>query len=93
MADATLIFYFTTRVGPQKKQIPLPVSPSLSFIDVIDEVCKKFGVAMQSLSIATPTGLVLTHTDIMQSASLVANSFGTHFEIIDQGIVGIGRPQ
>ncbi len=88
MSDNTIMFYFTTRVGPEKRQIPFPASPSLDFVDVIEEVCKKFGVAMQTLSLATPTGLVLTNTDLMESVSKVSDKYGFAFEIIDQGVVG-----
>ncbi|MHA1646671.1 MAG: hypothetical protein ACTSVL_03775 [Promethearchaeota archaeon] len=88
MSSNQITFYFTTRVGPKKQQIPFPASPSLDFIDIIDEVCKKFGVSMQTLSLATPTGLVLTNTDLMQSASIISDKFGFAFEIIDQGVVG-----
>ena len=88
MSENIVTFYFTTRVGPSKRQIPFPAAPSLSFLDVIEEVCKKFGISMQTLSLATPTGLVLTNTDIMQSVSTIVNKFGVAFEIIDQGIVG-----
>ncbi len=83
-----LTFYFTTRVGPEKKQIPFPASPGLEFLEIIEEVCKKFGVAMQTLSLATPTGLVLTNTDLLLNAQKIADKFGLAFEIIDQGIVG-----
>ena len=88
MTENSITFYFTTRVGPKKNQIPFPASPSLGFIDIIEEVCKKFGVAMQTLSLATPAGLILTSSDLLQSASIIADRFGPSFELIDQGIVG-----
>lgn len=83
-----LTFYFTTRVGPEKKQIPFPANPSLEFLEIVEEVCKKFGVSMQTLSLATPTGLVLTSTEIMMTAQQIADKFGFAFEIIDAGVVG-----
>lgn len=83
-----MTFYFTTRVGPEKKQIPFPASPSLSFLDVVEEICSKFGIPMQTLSLANPAGLVLTNTDLMQSVSFIAQKFGYIFELIDQGVVG-----
>ena len=89
MSDNTILFYFTTRIGPEKRQVPFPASISLNFIDVVEEVCKKFGVSMQTLSLATPTGLILTNTDLMLSVSNISEKFGFAFEIIDQGIVGV----
>ena len=88
MSTNTITFYFTTRVGPEKKQIPFPASSALAFIDIIEEVCKKFGVSMQTLSLATPTGLVLTNNDLMLNAQQIIDKFGMAFEIIDQGVVG-----
>ena len=88
MSGNPITFYFTTRVGPSKRQVPFPASPSLDFLSIIEEVCKKFGVSMQTLSLATPTGLILTNTDLLQTASVIAIKFGFAFEIIDQGIVG-----
>ena len=41
------------------KSIPFPSSSSLIFIDVITEVCKKVGVSSNSISLATPGGIVL----------------------------------
>ncbi|MHA1749635.1 MAG: hypothetical protein ACTSYS_13790 [Promethearchaeota archaeon] len=84
-----ITLYFTTRVGPEKKTTPFPASSSLLFLDVIKEVCNKFGLEMQTLSIATPAGMVLSTTDFSKSVKLVINEYGNAFEIIDQGIVGI----
>ena len=86
MSGNAITFYFTTRVGPKKKQVPFPASPSLDFIEIIEEVCKKFGISMQTLSLATPTGLILTNTDLMLSAQKIVDKFGSAFELIDQRI-------
>lgn len=83
-----VILRFTTRVGFEKKSIPFNTSPSLQFIDVLAEVCKKMGVSQQTLSLATPGGFVLTATDINKSVNQIVEEFGTSFEVIDQGIVG-----
>ncbi|MHA1522011.1 MAG: hypothetical protein ACTSRK_17690 [Promethearchaeota archaeon] len=88
MSLNAITFYFTTRVGPEKKQIPFPASPSLNFLDVIEEVCGKFGIPMQTLSLANPAGLILTNTDLMQNVAFIAEKFGYSFELIDQGVVG-----
>jgi hypothetical protein len=85
---STSMLYFTTRIGAEKKQVPFPVSPSLDFVDVVEEVCKKFGVNMQTLSLATPAGVVLTQSDFMKSVQNVMDEYGFAFEIIDQGVVG-----
>lgn len=84
----TSILHFTTRVGVEKKSIPFPVSNSLLFIDVITEVCKKIGISQQSLSLATPGGIVLTVSDFSKTVIQISKEYGTAFEIIDQGIVG-----
>jgi hypothetical protein len=83
-----ILLYFTTRIGVEKKQVPFPADPNLMFIDIMTEVSNKFGLSMQSLSIATPAGQVLTTSDITKLTSEVATEFGTAFDIIDQGIVG-----
>jgi hypothetical protein len=83
-----IILYFTTKVGPERKQVPFPADPDLGFLDILSEVCNKFGLSMQSLSIATPAGQVLTPSDLAKLVNDVVNEFGTAFDIIDQGIVG-----
>lgn len=84
----SVTLYFTTRVGLEKNSIPFPVSTSMKFIDVISEVCKKIGIHQQSLSLATPGGIVLTANDLLNTVNNIVNEFGTSFEVIDQGIVG-----
>lgn len=83
-----ILFYFTTRIGVEKKQVPFPADPNLMFVEIMSEVSNKFGLSMQSLSIATPAGQVLTASDLSKLTSDIATEFGTAFDIIDQGIVG-----
>ena len=83
-----MTLYFTTRVGFEKNSIPFPVSTSTKFVDVVSEVCKKIGIHQQSLSLATPGGIVLTANDLRNSVGDIVNEFGTSFEVIDQGIAG-----
>lgn len=85
-ANSTL--YFTTRIGPEKKSIPFPANDSLSFLDVVSELCKKLNWEIETLSIATPAGSVLTASDLNKSVGKVKAEFGTAFEVIDQGDVG-----
>nr|MDO8085592.1 hypothetical protein [Candidatus Sigynarchaeum springense] len=80
--------YFTTRIGPEKKTIPFPANDSLSFLDVVSELCKKLSWEIETLSIATPAGNVLTASDLNKPVGRVKSEFGTSFEIIDQGDVG-----
>ncbi len=89
MSSNTL--YFTTRIGPEKKTIPFPANDSLSFLDVVSELCKKLNWELETLSIATPSGSVLTATDLNKSVGKVSREFGTAFEVIDQGDVGAAR--
>ena len=84
----TQTVYFTTRIGVEKKSLPFSVSPSLRFIDLIVEVCNKTGIEQQSLSLATPGGIVLTSSDFNKLVKQITEEYGTAFEIIDQGIVG-----
>ena len=79
---------FTTRVGTSKKEVPFPAPPSAEFLDVVEEVCKKFGVSMQTVTLATPSGVVLTSSDLNQTVSRIVEEHGISFEIIDQGVVG-----
>jgi len=79
---------FTSRVGTEKKQVPFPAAPSLDFLDVIEEVCRKFGVSMQTVTVATPSGIVLTASDMNKTVSNVVKENGISYEIIDQGDVG-----
>jgi hypothetical protein len=80
--------YFTTRIGPEKKTIPFPANDSLSFLDVVSELCKKLNWEIETLSLATPAGSVLTASDLNKPVGKVKGEFGTAFEIIDQGDVG-----
>ncbi len=80
--------YFTTRIGPEKKTIPFPANDSLFFLDVVSELCKKLNWEIETLSLATPAGTVLTASDMNKSVGVVKSEFGTAFEIIDQGDVG-----
>ncbi|MHA1728673.1 MAG: hypothetical protein ACTSWY_08055 [Promethearchaeota archaeon] len=84
-----IILYFTTRVGFDKKSIPFNTTASLLFVDVVAEVCKKLNISQQSLSLATPGGLVLSASDFNKTVNMIVEEFGTAFEVIDQGIVGI----
>ena len=88
MSQPSYVLHFTTRIGFEKKSIPFPSSASLIFIDVIAEVCKKVGVSQESLSLATPGGIVLVASDFNKSVKNIVEEYGTAFEIIDQGIVG-----
>jgi hypothetical protein len=83
-----VILHFTTRVGFEKKSIPFNASPSLIFVDLIAEVCKKMSISQQSLSLATPGGIVLTVTDFNKTVNQIIQEYGSAFEVIDQGIVG-----
>ncbi len=85
----TITLHFTTRVGFEKKSVPFHTSPSLLFVDVVTEVCKKIGVSQQSLSLATPGGIVLTASDFNKNVNIIVEEYGTAFEVIDQGIVGV----
>ncbi len=80
--------YFTTRIGPEKKTIPFPANDSLAFLDVVSELCKKLGWEIETLSLATPAGSVLTASDLNKHVGKIKSEFGTAFEIIDQGDVG-----
>jgi len=83
-----LVIHFTTRVGFEKNSTPFNASPSLIFVDLISEVCKKMNISQQSLSLATPGGIVLTVTDFNKTVNQIVQEYGTAFEVIDQGIVG-----
>ena len=79
---------FTTRVGTEKKEVPFPAPPSAQFLDVVDEVCVKFGVSMETVTLATPSGVVLETSDLNSPVSKIVGEHGYNYEIIDQGVVG-----
>ena len=82
------ILYFTTRVGPEKRQIPFETPSSLQFIDVASEIAKKLGLDFEAMAISTPGGNTLTDSDFYDTVEDIIKKFGTSFEIIDRGVVG-----
>jgi hypothetical protein len=87
--SSSITLYFTTRIGFDKKSVPFPSSPGLLFLDVVNEVCKKLGLQQQSVSISTPGGVVLIATDMNKTVNKILDEFGTNFEVIDNGVVGL----
>jgi Leucine Rich Repeat (LRR) protein len=83
-----LLFYFTIRVGSEKRQIPFPAGENIDFIEVIEEATKKFGMSMQTVSVSTPTGVLLTSIDFMHSCLMIEKQYGFEFEFIDHRVVG-----
>ena len=81
---------FTTRVGAKKEIIPFPADESLPFLDVVQEICKKLNEKnVNSLNIATPAGMVLTKSDLVNNVGSIKEQFGEDFEIIIIGTVGM----
>ena len=82
------VIYFTTRIGPEKKQIPFETPNTLIFLDIVAEIAKKLGLNFESISISTPGGNTLTDSNFNETVDGVIKKFGTSFEIIDRGVVG-----
>jgi len=82
------VLYFTTRVGPDKEQIPFETPKSLQFLDVASEIAKKLGLNFEAMAICTPGGNTLTVNEFNESVEDIIKKYGTSFEIIDRGVVG-----
>jgi len=80
--------YFTTTVGTEHKQIPFETPGDIIFREVIAEIVKKFGLAVEQVSISSEMGEGLTNTDFNSPVEEVIRRYGTAFLVINKGVVG-----
>ena len=85
--DVTTI-YFIIKFGPEKTQIPVPVSPSLIFKDIIPEISKKVGIEAYNISVASVGLYVLTQNDLNKTVREIVESYGNTFQILNRDDVG-----
>lgn len=82
------ILNFTPTVGTYQEEIPFESPGSVKFQNVVQEIGKKLGLALEDIAICKAGGAAMVSSDYILTVDEIIRKYGAKFQIINRGVVG-----
>ncbi len=82
------ILHFTPTVGTYQEDIPFESPGTVKFQNVVQEIGKKLGLALEDVAICKAGGAAMVSSDYILTVDEIVGKYGSKFQIINRGVVG-----